>query len=337
MNSSDNNSGPELIQAVYLEEAARDYPLAQLMLRRYAGRPVIPVRHYKDVFNRPNQSFRLQKQHMSLILAVKEKPFLYPGPEVCQNFGADRFFYMSLALNCPFDCEYCFLQGLYPSANLVVFVNTDDFQQAVAAEASRNPIFLAASYDTDLIALHSIIPCLDEWRSFLAGQQDLTMEIRTKSANQLFFRQYEPLSSLIIAFSLSPELIRQRFEMRTPSLEARLKTVQFALERGFKVRLCFDPVLIHPDWDEIYEPFFHQVFHSIDPRRLVDISYGYFRMSAGHFARIAKQRPDSFLFAQNYLDRNDVVSYPLEEQEAVCTRHMALLSSYLPKERIFIR
>ena len=29
-------------------------------------------------------------------------------------------------MNCVFDCEYCYLKGMYPSANLVVFVNLED-------------------------------------------------------------------------------------------------------------------------------------------------------------------------------------------------------------------
>jgi len=33
-------------------------------------------------------------------------------------------------LNCVYDCEYCYLQGMYPSANIVVFVNFEDFTNA---------------------------------------------------------------------------------------------------------------------------------------------------------------------------------------------------------------
>ena len=29
--------------------------------------------------------------------------------------------------NCIYDCKYCFLQGLYSSANYLVFVNYEDF------------------------------------------------------------------------------------------------------------------------------------------------------------------------------------------------------------------
>ena len=33
--------------------------------------------------------------------------------------------------NCIYDCDYCYLQGMYPSANIVVFVNHEDFFDAV--------------------------------------------------------------------------------------------------------------------------------------------------------------------------------------------------------------
>ena len=336
MSSLESSSGNRLFNCVYIEEAARSYPLAQAVLRRFADTPAISVRHYKDVFNRPNQRFRRQKQDQSLILAVKEEPFLYRGPAVCQSFGASRFLYTSLMLNCLYDCEYCYLQGLYPSANLVAFVNTGDFQAAIANEADQESLYLAASHDTDLIALHAVLPYLDELRPFLASQANLLMEIRTKSANPAFFSQYPPLPSIVIAFTLTPAALGRRYEKGTPALEARLSAIQTAIRRGFQVRICFDPILIGQEWDDLYEPFFHQVFACVDPQSIVDVGYGFFRMPRDLFARIEKQRADSPLFAASYVERGGVLSYDPDRQAAIQDRHLALLSRYLAPERIFM-
>lgn len=34
-------------------------------------------------------------------------------------------------MNCIFDCEYCYLKGMYPSGNLVVFVNLEDILRSL--------------------------------------------------------------------------------------------------------------------------------------------------------------------------------------------------------------
>lgn len=336
MNSLESSSGNRIFNSLYVEEAALPYPLTQTLLRRFAGIPVISIRHYKDVFNRANQPFRHQKQHQAMILAVKREPFLYQGPAICQSFGASRFYYTSLMLNCIYDCTYCYLQGLYPSANLVAFVNIGDFQAAIADKAAKESLYLAASHDTDLIALHGVIPYLDELRPFLAGQANLLMEIRTKSANPAFFSQYPPLPSMIVAFTLTPEALGRRYEKGTPTLEARLAAIQTAIRRGFQVRLCFDPVMIGPEWDDLYEPFFNQVFSSVDPRTIVDVGYGFFRMPRDLFARIEKQRADSPLFAAPYADQGGVLSYDPDRQAAIRSHHLAILSHYLAPERIFM-
>lgn len=33
--------------------------------------------------------------------------------------------------NCIYDCRYCFLQGMYSSANYVIFVNFEDFDKEI--------------------------------------------------------------------------------------------------------------------------------------------------------------------------------------------------------------
>ena len=197
MNKSSKKLNNGVFNTIYVEEKALEYPIARQLLERYADCPVITIGHYKDVFNRPRQHFALQKQKQSLILAVKERQFLYKGPEVCQNFGHPNFYYTSFLLNCIFDCEYCYLQGMYPSANIVAFVNVEDFQKAMGEILLEKQAFLAVSYDTDLIAFHNIVPYMDYFYGFFRENQDLLVEIRTKSANQSFYRDHEPLENIM--------------------------------------------------------------------------------------------------------------------------------------------
>ena len=34
-------------------------------------------------------------------------------------------------MNCPFDCEYCYLKGMYQTPYTVVFVNFEDYAEEV--------------------------------------------------------------------------------------------------------------------------------------------------------------------------------------------------------------
>ena len=71
------------------------------------------------------------------------------------GLGADRHYYFSHMLNCLYDCRYCFLQGMYQSANYVLFVNFEDFQSDIRSIAEANPDqqhFFFSGYDCDSLA-----------------------------------------------------------------------------------------------------------------------------------------------------------------------------------------
>ena len=338
MRTLQSSSGRGPYSAIYVEEAARRYPMTRTILEKYPGCPVIPVRRYKDVFSRPRQSLRRQKDFPALILAVKEPPFLYPGPDVCQDFGADRFFYTSFLLNCPFSCDYCYLQGMYPSANLVAFVNIEDFRDAIEAQLRQAPdahTLIAASYDTDLMAFDPVFPYLEKLYPFLRARKNLSVEVRTKSAGLSFFRNHEPIDSVVVAFTLAPDAVIRKYEKRTPPLDARLAAVGAAVGAGFRVRLCFDPVFIEPALDKEYEPFFRYVFSRVDPEKILDASHGFFRMNETFFRRVQRQRPDTPLCLADFGREGDIVTYGEELRAAVREKHLAVLSEYIPKERIF--
>ena len=330
-------SGKKLFNCIYVEEAAYEYPITHQVLQKYTNSTIIPIRNYKDVFNRTNQHFGIQKQYPSLILAVKNSPFLYRGPSICQNFGYSSFFYTSFLLNCLFDCEYCYLQGMYPSANLVAFVNIEDFKHAISkvVMGEKELVSLAASYDTDLIAFHSVIPYLDYFYEFFEGESDVLVEVRTKSANQAFYREHPPLKNLIIAFTLTPEDVIKKYERYTPSLEARIKAVKTAIENGFKVRICFDPIFMGHELDELYEEFYKYIFTQVDPAKIIDAGYGFFRMSRNFFKRIKRQKNNSLLFLDEYCTYGDIVSYPADLQEKIKAKHFKILTKYIKKERLF--
>ncbi|AEY65922.1 radical SAM protein [Clostridium sp. BNL1100] len=324
-----------LFNSIYVEEQAYNYPVVRMVLEKYTDIPVITIRNYKDVFNRGNQCFQLQKHRQSLILAVKSSPFLYKGPEVCQDFGYSDFYYASFLLNCIFDCDYCYLQGMYPSANIVAFVNIDEFKKEIENTLGGKKAYLAVSYDTDLIGFHNVISYWDFLQDFFTQYPDINVEIRTKSANTVFYNEFSPAENIVIAFSLAPQEIIQKFERLTPSLAARIKAVKAAVSRGFKVRLCFDPVIINSGSEKLYEPFFRNLFTEINPDKLKDVGYGFFRMSKDFFKRIEKQKNNSQLYADEYSIKDDIVSYPPELMEMVTASHLKVLEEYLSKEKIF--
>ena len=122
---------------IYVEEGAKNHKRTARVLEKFPNAEVIEIRDYRDVFNRRNQDPVIQHKAQKLILAVKKDGFLYEGAPVCQSFGEEAFYYTSNVMNCIYDCEYCFLKGMYPSADIVIFVNLEDTFEKIETELER--------------------------------------------------------------------------------------------------------------------------------------------------------------------------------------------------------
>jgi spore photoproduct lyase len=335
LKNSLTNLQNHMFKTLYVEKQALNYEITNKVIKKNSYNNIVYIDHYKDVFNRSKQDFLLQKNNLSLILAVKPEPFIYDGPEICQNFGFTDFYYSTFLMNCFFDCEYCYLQGVYPSGNIVAFVNIEDFKDALNKITLNKKIFLAASYDTDLLAFHNVIPYMDYLYDFISKNKNLLVELRTKSSNELLYKNYKPLKNLLIGFSLAPEKIIDMYENKTPSLDARINAIKTAISYGFKVRLCFDPIFVNKSVNNLYEEFFNKVFSEIDSSKITDVGYGFFRIPKDYYKRIEKQRESSLVFVENYHLSNNIVSYPSEIINEIQTKHINQISKYIDKERIF--
>ena len=328
---------------IYVEEELLGGEEVQAILKKFPKAKLIPIRHYKDLFNRRKQNRALQEKSRKLILSRKEGQRIYPGAPVCQSFSESSFYYASLLMNCPFHCEYCYLQGMYPSANLVLFLNLEDyFSDCQRLIKEKGSLYLCISYDTDLLALEELYPYVERFSRFLEEESGLRIEVRTKAGGESLFRRIRKMhlsedakKRLIFAFTLSPEKIVSEAEHGTAGLKGRLRAIKMAMEEGFTLRLCFDPMLYHADWESLYTALLEKVFREIPMEKLYDVSVGSFRISESYLKSMTKSCGASPYTSFPYENTDGYYHYP---KELLCKMEGFLeqrLLEKLPKEKIF--
>ena len=332
MNNSETTALRKPYSRIYVEEAAREHPRTAQILAKFPESVVIPIRDYKNVFNRPRQPVQLQKEAPSLILAVQKPPYLYAGPAVCQDFGEAHFYYTSGVMNCPFLCDYCYLRGMYPSGDIVLFVNTEDTFRETERILAEHSLYLCISYDTDLLALEGITGFFSEWIRFAESHPDLTIEVRTKSSPDV--SKYPALPNVIYAVTLSPENVTERFEHRTASLTARLRFAKSVIDGGRPLRLCFDPMLWVPDFETVYGAFFDRVFAEIPGAVVRDIGVGTFRIAADYLKRMRKNHPCE-VTAYPYTLTDGVYGYDAEQLDRMLSFARRTLAKYVDEKKLF--
>lgn len=296
---------------IYIEEQVKDYPRTRRILEHFPNRQVVEIRHYKDVFNRKRQNISLQHSSPNLILAAKTQEksgWLYPGAPVCQSFGSEHFFYTSCVMNCLFDCKYCYLKGMYPSGNLVIFVNLEElFREVEQKLCDCGDLYLCISYDTDLLALEGVTGFVEEWIRFTQCHPGLTIEVRTKSASTALIQRMPVCDRVIFAYTLSPEKLIRSCEPGAGSLKGRWKAAKLCLERGVPTRLCFDPILFAADWEKLYRELIEETAEALPMEKVRDFSVGTFRVSADFIKQMRKNYPET-----------EVIWYPFARVRGYC-------------------
>ena len=295
---------------------------------------LIRIDSYKDIFNRTHQNFEIQKKSPALILSKQRGQFVYKGAEVCQSFGNKHFYYCSCMMNCIFDCEYCYLCGMYPSGNVVAFINFEDILNEIDEILKKHPMYLCISYDTDLLAAENMFGFVSKFIDAVKTREDLTIEIRTKSGNPKIFDRFEADPRVIFAWTLSPDKIT-KLENKTASLDKRLEAMKACAMKGFKVRVCFDPMLFYKSWEEDYKKLVDDVFDNVSPENVFDVSIGVFRISSDYLKLMRKRRPSTPVTAFPFVSENNVSHYGDISIKMIDTMKQKV-KEYIPEDKIFI-
>ena len=307
-----------MIETIYIEEAILQHPRVLEIAERFPQARKIVCTRYGEVFNPKAQNFRLQKQQPALILAEKYKNFALPAPSG-YGIGATRNYYFSHMLNCLYDCRYCFLQGMYQSANYVLFVNYEDFQQDIRQLCANSPdesLHFFSGYDCDSLALEPVTGFAEQFLPFFASLPNAWLELRTKSTQVRSLLNRNPLPRCIVAFSLSPDEIAKKVEAKAPSVQRRLDALCKLQDQGWQIGLRFDPLIYQSGYQQDYRQFFEQVFSCID-------------------LNLHKLYPEEKLFASPLVSQQGMVSYKQELEQEMMSYCAEQILTYIPAEKFF--
>ena len=326
-----------MLDTLYIESAIADHPRVSAIRRRFPKARVVDCERYGEVFNPKAQNFRLQKQRPALILAEKYQKFVLPAP-AGYGIGGQHNYYFSHMLNCLYDCRYCFLQGMYQSANYVLFVNYEDFQQQIrdiCQQSPGEPFYFFSGYDCDSLAFEPVTGFAEAFLPLFAELPNAWLELRTKSTQIRSLLQREPLPRCVVAFSLAPETVADKIEAKAPSVAKRIEAAAKLQQQGWPIGLRFDPLIYQHDYRKQYQGLFEQVFAAIDPEALHSVSLGVFRLPEHFFKKIHKLYPDEHLFASPLQTASGLVSYRGDLEQAMMADCTEMLLQYIPAERFF--
>jgi spore photoproduct lyase len=300
---------PEII---YIENGAEEYELTQNLLQQFPETPVVRNAESEVVIKTIKQNtsdwFGASKRHLFLSrfkgTFLKKCPGLSPGMVCC------NYLVVNLMKNCMYDCSYCFLQDFLRNNPLfVAYVNIDDlileleetFRNAPAGQEFR----VGTGELTDSLALDDIVPYTKTLIPFFNKQKNATLELKTKSDRVENLLAQDDPTNVVVSWSLNPREIVEAEEKGTPSLEQKLQSARQCQEKGYRIGIHLDPIILFPGWEKIYKDLIEEIFLNLDPKNIEWVSLGSFRYRSGLKQAIKERNPKTQLFSSEHMAGRD--------------------------------
>ena len=322
------------IKNLYIEEDVLKDEKAIRIQKKLRYENKIICKNYREVFNPKNQNFRIQKKEPSVILAKKKRNLILEAPKKF-NIGFSENYYFSHMLNCIYDCNYCFLQGMFNSAHYVIFVNYDDFLLNIKDKLnnSSNNICFFSGYDCDSLALEDITGFIEYFVEKFVKLNNVTLEIRSKSTNIKSIKKYHPSNKIIPDFRLNHENSITLHEQNTPKLINRINAIKELQNLGWNIGIRFDPFIWYGEISKM-SIFFEELFKSINKNRIHSVTIGNFRMTNSYLKRMVKIKPtDPYILEKQLLQ---ILPSKNDDTEVKITNIKEKISEFIEDSKIFI-
>ncbi|MFP4549710.1 MAG: radical SAM protein [Spirochaetales bacterium] len=303
-------------ERIYVERDAADHPEAKRIVSLFTEASIVLVDYYGEVFHRRRQSFQLEKRNPALILAVARGQLLYEATSRIAERSSTPTYYTDQLRNCPFNCDYCFLQGMHQSGYPLVFVNSEDYLKTAHERSLEGPCHLTVSFLTDALAFEPLIPSVATWVAFANDHPSMTIEVRTKSRYASLLPLPPVNGNVLVTWTLSPEEVTKRYERGAATLEQRLAALEYAAKKGWRVGIAIDPVLLVREWRSAYQQLLSRL-ETLELDVIESVSYGVFRMNHSFLETMQAARGDTPILHHPFTREGSLRTYTSAEIDAI--------------------
>ena len=263
-------------KAIYEEKAVVKEELTKNVLKEYKHIPHSTIDSVQELIK--SHTDLLEGKRVIAIAKQKGKWLeRCPGTQkhICCNYLV-----VNNAVNCPFDCTYCYLQAYINNNVLTLYANLNDLFEALSdftKKEKRVYYRIGTGEFSDSLALDKATGLSRKLISFFASQNNHLLELKTKSDQVDHLLDLDHAGNTVIGWSVNPQKIIESEEVGAVSLDERLAAAKKCVEAGYPVAFHFDPIIYYKNWEEDYKEVVDLIFKQINPQKIAWISLGALR------------------------------------------------------------
>ncbi len=298
-------------ERIFIDKAVSEEPLTRQICSRFQDVPTYEVENYdwhkESSVNDPLKN-PLSKGKKTLHLKYFQGKSIKACPGFSDNLVCCNYFTLDLIENCPFECTYCILQAFLNKPVITVHANLEDMLMQVRQRTSSQPetfFRIGTGEHSDSLALDKTLGINQHIIKFFAALPNALLELKTKSNQVEHLLELPHGGKTVISWSVNPQVIITKEELKTATLDERLKAARMASDAGYKVAFHFDPMIDYPDWEKGYQGLVEQIFDNISPDRIAWVSLGTLRYISSLKSIVDVRFPNSRVFLGEFVPAID--------------------------------
>ena len=271
--------------------------------------------YYLELKNSPNsyKNFTQTKIKAPKIkLASEDKKDLGFGicPVASPKTRCCNLMTLDVVESCGFDCSYCSIQSFYNEGKITFDTSLKEKLEQIKLD--KNELYhIGTGQSSDSLMWGNRFDNLEHLVDFARKNPNVMLEFKTKSDNISYFLQQKNLpKNLLFTWSLNPQIIIDKEEHLTASLEDRLSSAKKLQEHGCLVGFHFHPMIYIENWQDEYGAIFEKLLFMFDPKKVALISFGTLTFIKPIIKLIRQRDFKTKILQIPLIDANGKFSYP---------------------------
>tara|TARA_B100000676_G_C17993091_1_gene796102 strand:+ start:39 stop:1175 length:1137 start_codon:yes stop_codon:yes gene_type:complete len=298
-------------EKIIIDRNVSNEPLTIQVCRQFENVPKLVVENYawhKDESDIDPLLNPLSLGKKTLHLKYFKGIPIKPCPGFSEKLVCCNYLSLDLIENCPFECTYCILQAFLNKPVITLHANLDEILNQVLQKTSKRPDLLyriSTGEHSDSLALDHIFNINKYVIPFFSKLPNVLLELKTKSKHVEHLLDIPHGGKTIISWSINPETIIDKEEIKTARLNERLNAAKLASDAGFKIAFHFDPLIYFYNWEKEYRDLVDQIFDIIPQDRIQWISFGTLRYINSLKDIVENRFPKSKIFLGEFVKGKD--------------------------------
>ena len=175
--------------------------------------------------------------------------------------GCNSGYEIHTAFGCFHACTYCHIGNTF-----TIMVDIERFIEKLELLMKEIPSQKLYKYDnqTDILTLEPEYNASRKMVEFFS-ETDRSLMLYTKNDNVYFLLDLKHKGRTIVCWTMSCAEVAEKYELKTPSLERRIKAARKCQEVGYRIRARFSPIIPVENWEQKNKEMIEDLFSAVEP------------------------------------------------------------------------